>query len=85
MQLFYNIICECQKKVVPLRSQRMPTGTLNYNIDIWVQSVAPQNKRCKPKLDFLKTRHFQESLMFQVRFMHARVFSVSFPCVYLKH
>lgn len=45
MQLFYNFFCECQKKVVPLQSQRMPTGTLNYNIDIWAQSVAPLNKR----------------------------------------
>ena len=45
-----------------------------------------QEKRNKPKLDFLKTRHFQEkSFVIQVGFMHARVNSVSFLCVSLNH
>jgi hypothetical protein len=40
-KFFITFFCECQKKVVPLRTQRMPMGTLKYNIDIWAQSVAP--------------------------------------------
>ena len=42
----------------------MLAGTLNYNIDIQAQSVVPLNKRYKPRLDFLKTGHFQEIIMY---------------------
>ena len=56
-------------------------GHFELYIDIQAQSVTPLNKRYKPRLDFLKTGHFQEIKTTQVRFMHAHAFSVSFPCV----